>query len=116
MVGVAVVVVVVVDRRVQAAERFKMKKAKVRSPLVLGAAVIVRTVTHYYTGRIVLLTEHEIVLDEAAWVADTGRWANALSTGSLVEVEPFPGIVLVMRGAVIDVSPWAHPLPREVKP
>lgn len=81
----------------------------------VGDNVFVRTVTHYFTGRITEINQHWIALDDAAWIADTGRFAAALSTGSLLEVEPFPGPVVVARGSVIDVAPWAHELPREVK-
>jgi len=85
------------------------------SPLRIGASVIVRTVTHYYTGRIVALSADEIVLDDAAWVADTDRWSAALTTGTLSEVEPYPDPVSLARGAIVDVTEWRHDLPRTVK-
>ena len=88
---------------------------KVSSPLKVGASVFVRTVTFHYTGKVVQLTDQEIVLDDAAWIADSGRWSAALATGSLNEVEPYPGIVSIARTAVVDVTSWAHPLPRTVK-
>lgn len=90
-------------------------KANVRSPLALGAKVLVRTVTHYYSGRVILLTPQEIVLDEAAWIADTGRFSTALKEGKLKEVEPFCDAVSIARAAVVDVTTWAHELPREQK-
>ena len=89
--------------------------AKTLSPLVVGNAVLVRLVTHYYTGRIVELTDTEIVLEDAAWIADTGRFADALAKGTLNEVEPFPGVVTLSRGAMVDATAWTHPLPREQK-
>lgn len=80
------------------------------------APVLIRTVTHYLTGRVVDVTSQEIVLDDAAWVANTGRFELALRTGELSEVEPIPGgRHIVGRGAVVDCSPWDHPLPRDVK-
>jgi len=82
----------------------------------IDQAVIIRTVTLYYTGRLVEYDDQWLVLDDAAWVADTGRWAKALETGQLTEVEPYPGRCLVATGAVIDVSPWPHPLPRTTTP
>lgn len=88
---------------------------KVLSPLSVGKAVMVRLVTHYYTGRVVKLTASEIVLADAAWIADTGRWADALSKGTLSEVEPFPGLVTLNRGALVDATEWKHPLPRVQK-
>lgn len=89
--------------------------AKVLSPLSIGKAVLVRLVTHYYTGRVVKLTASEIVLCDAAWIADTGRWADALTKGTLNEVEPFPGLVTLNRGALVDATEWKHPLPRTQK-
>ena len=97
-----------------------MKKAtKVMSPLRVGNQVFVRSVTHYYTGRIVLLTKDEIVLEDACWIACTARMAEWLKTGAPncggyeAEYEPFAGPVSLGRGAVIDVTDWPHALPRE---
>jgi hypothetical protein len=86
-------------------------------PYTIGDAVIVRTVTMYYTGRIVRVYPGELVLSCAAWIADTGRWSTALATGKLNEVEPYPGdgLCIVSRAAIVDVSPWSHPLPRDVR-
>jgi hypothetical protein len=83
--------------------------------LQIGGNVIIRTVTHYYTGRVINITDLEVVLDDAAWIADTGRWSEALSSGVLSEVEPYPGQCCVMLGAMIDHSNWPYPLPREKK-
>jgi hypothetical protein len=84
-------------------------------PYHVGDAVFIRTVTYHYTGRIVAITPGEIVLAEAAWIADSGRFSVALATGTLSEVEPYPAGVVISRGAIVDVSPWAHPLPRMAK-
>lgn len=93
----------------------KSKSKKTESPIRVGNAVFIRTVTYHYTGKIIGLTASEILLSDAAWIADSGRWANALKTGSLTEVEPYPGPVSISRHAVVDVSDWSHKLPREVK-
>jgi len=85
------------------------------NPIAVGSAVIIRTVTTYFTGRIAEISAEMIVLTEAAWIADTGRWSVALSTGALNEVEPFPGPVAVFRGAIVDVTMWSHELPRTAK-
>jgi hypothetical protein len=88
---------------------------KILSPLTIGKSVLIRTVTHYFTGRVALVKNGEVVLTEAAWIADTGRFHNALRDGILNEVEPFPGPVSVNRAAIIDVTAWTHKLPREQK-
>jgi hypothetical protein len=78
-------------------------KCSQNSPWVIGKAYLIRTVTMIQTGRLVAVTSQELVLEDAAWIADTGRFADAIKTGKFNEVEPFPdGQVIVGRGAVID--------------
>jgi hypothetical protein len=91
------------------------EKPKPQSPLRVGNTVFVRTVTHYYVGTIEFLDATEIVLSGASWVADTGRFNNALKTGQLGEIEPFIDLVSVSRGALVDATSWTHALPVEVK-
>lgn len=68
-----------------------------------GQAYLIRTVTMIDTGVLVSVNEHEIILKDAAWIADTGRFNETLKSGSFSEVEPFPdGLVAVGRSAVID--------------
>lgn len=81
----------------------------------LGKAYLIRTVTMHYTGRVVRVTDSDVVLEDAAWIADTGRYANSLSDGVLSEVEPYPGTVAVCRGGMIDFAEWTHKLPRDQK-
>ena len=74
-----------------------------KSPWQIGANYLIRTVTMIDTGTLVAVTEHELVLESAAWVADTGRFADAIAKAEFLEVEPFPeGQVIVGRGAIID--------------
>jgi hypothetical protein len=79
-----------------------------------GKNVFVRTVTHYYTGHLAAVDDGWLILDDAAWIADTGRFGEALTTGKLSEVEPYPGRCLVQVGAVVDMCEWTHDLPRTV--
>ena len=73
------------------------------SPWVIGKIYLIRTVTMIQTGRLVAVGEHELVVEDAAWIADTGRFADALKTGKFAEVEPFPdGKVIIGRGAIVD--------------
>lgn len=83
---------------------------------LVGKNVIVRTVTAIYTGTLVSIEKQWLGLANCAWIADTGRWANALAKGQVEEVEPYPdGVVYVSAGVILDVSCWAHELPRVVK-
>lgn len=85
------------------------------SPRRVGNNVLIRTVTHYHTGKIVKLTTEEIVLADAAWIADTSRFSTALETGVVGEVEPFVGPVSVATGAIVDICDWRHELPKARK-
>ena len=82
---------------------------------LVGVNVLIRTVTMIYTGCVDDMDAHTIVLSSAAWIADTGRFADALKTGVLSEVEPYPGVVYVARSSIVDVTYWDHDLPREQK-
>lgn len=69
----------------------------------IGANYLIRTVTMVDTGRLVAVTAQELVLEDAAWIADTGRFADAVEKAEFGEVEPFPaGRVILGRGAIID--------------
>ena len=73
------------------------------SPWEIGSIYLIRTVTMIDTGRLVAVTDKELVLEDAAWIADTGRFSDSLKKSDFGEVEPFPdGRVIVGRGSVID--------------
>jgi hypothetical protein len=91
-------------------EVFYLSKPK-QHPYMLGAAYLIRTVTMYYTGVIKEVYEHELVLSNAAWIADTGRYHDALKTGVFKEVEPINKDAIIGRGAIIDCVEWLHELP-----
>jgi len=82
-----------------------------------GEKVFIRTVTNYFTGRVVATDEKFVALDDCAWIGSTGRFATAMATGVLDEIEPYPDgdTVLVSLGAIIDIAPWNHDLPRTQK-
>lgn len=81
----------------------------------VGKSYLIRTVTLYYTGRIKRITPKELVLEDAAWIPDTGRFSECLTDGKFNEVEPFKNDVIVPRDSIIDGTIWNHKLPRLVK-
>ena len=81
----------------------------------LGKAYLIRTVTFYYTGRLKQITSKEFVLEEAAWIADTGRFSECLKEGVFNEIEPYKNDVIIPRDSIIDGTLWDHKLPRNVK-
>jgi hypothetical protein len=81
----------------------------------IGKLYLIRTVTMIDTGTLVAVTEHEIILRDAAWIADTGRFSQALESCDFGEVEPFPdGLVAIGRGSIIE-SVRIKKAPRGVK-
>ena len=72
-------------------------------PWQIGKTYLIRTVTMIQTGRLVRVAAQELVLEDACWIADTGRFADALVSREFSEVEPFPdGQVIVGRGSIVD--------------
>ena len=87
----------------------------VPGPWEIGKNYLIRTVTMIDTGKLVAVGSQELVLESAAWIADTGRFAGALQTVTFDEVEPFPeGRLILGRGSIIDAIQIPK-LPREQK-
>ena len=74
------------------------------NPFEVGANYFIRTVTHHHTGKLVRVTPTELVITDAAWIADDGRLTESLQTGNFSEVEMFPPNtqVIIGRGSLID--------------
>jgi hypothetical protein len=83
----------------------------------IGKNYFIRTVTMIYTGKLVEVTGSDLIIADAAWIADTGRFAQAIATGIFSEVEPYPDGVLVNvnRGAIVDSCAVTWELPRTQK-
>lgn len=96
-------------------ELIQARTASQTHSFVLGRQYLIRTVTMYYVGRLASVTDSDVVLVDAAWVASTGRFHDALKTGTLSEVEPFVGPVIVCRGGMIDATEWSGRLPADQK-
>ena len=93
------------------------KETKKEHPYNVGANYFIRTVTHHYTGKLIAVYPTELVLVDAAWIADDGRFTQAVGSGAFNEVEPFPDgkEVIVGRGSVIDAVEIPFALPRSQK-
>tara|TARA_R100001480_G_scaffold18283_2_gene27758 strand:+ start:31454 stop:31813 length:360 start_codon:yes stop_codon:yes gene_type:complete len=88
-------------------------------PFKIGKAYLFRLVTHIDIGVVKDVGEKEIVLTNASWIADTGRYNECFKKGvdGLNEVEPYPldQEVIIGRGALVDSTIWNHKLPTEAK-
>lgn len=72
--------------------------------LKIGEIYLVRTVTMTILGRLKSINSMELLLSDASWIADTGRFSDFLAGkySASLEVEPFHNDVVVGRGAIID--------------
>lgn len=80
----------------------------------IGKAYFFRTVTFYLTGRITGRDGQFLLLEDAAWVADSGRFMQAIKDGKLNEVEPV-GDAIINLDSITDAFPWKHNLPKDQK-
>jgi hypothetical protein len=81
---------------------------------LVGQKLFIRTVTYHMVGKVTKRMGSFIQLEDASWIADSGRFSNAIKEGTLDEVEPV-GIAWVNLGSVVDFFPWRHKLPTEQK-
>jgi hypothetical protein len=88
-------------------------------PFKIGQNYLVRTVTMIVTGKLVAVFDTELVFETASWIADTGRFNEALKKGLLAdsssEIEPSDHPVIVGRGSIIDMYEYHHELPTKTK-
>lgn len=76
----------------------------------IGKKLFIRTVTYHLVGKVEKIVGEFFVLSGASWVADSGRFMNAIKNGELSEVEPV-GEAFVNYKSIVDMFPWSHSLP-----
>lgn len=81
----------------------------------VGKAFFFRTVTYHVTGKVIKRMGDFLQLEKAAWVADSGRFMQAINEGTLKEVEPVKVPVWINIKSCTDIYLWKHDLPREQK-
>ena len=84
-------------------------------PFVIGESYLFRTVTHIEVGRVKRIVGQFVELEDASWIADTGRYHDCLRDGTFSEVEPYPLYTGVNTQSLINYAPWPHKLPRDQK-
>lgn len=89
---------------------------EINHPYRIGKNYLIRTVTMIYTGKLVDVYKHELVIEQAAWIAETDRWNESVKNCTFKEVEPYPDDkkVIIGRGSLLDCVE-INTLPREVK-
>ena len=80
--------------------------ASLSHPFEIGKNYFIRTVTHHLTGKLIEVWPTELVLVDAAWIADDGRLSDSLKSETFAEVEPFPDDrrIIVGRSSLIDAQ------------
>jgi hypothetical protein len=74
-------------------------------PYQVGRTYVIRTVTMIQLGKLTAVYPQELVLEDASWIADAGRFANFLKDPELrSESEPFCAPCIVGRGAIVDAQ------------
>ena len=74
-------------------------------PFEIGKKYLIRTVTMIQTGMIKAVRGKFLVLEQAAWIADTGRFSEALEDQEkMKEVEPFKNDAIVNMDTIIDAT------------
>lgn len=84
-------------------------------PFEIGKPYFIRTVTYFATGRVKAIVGQFLVLEDAAWIADTGRFSDAMSKGIMSEVEPVETDMYLNTASITDAFPFEHKLPRNQK-
>jgi len=97
------------------------KKVKASRSDFIGRCFLFRTASYHILGRVkrvadVCGTNFFELETGSSWVADSGRFSEAMNNGSLCEVEVIkkPNH-LVNPAACSDILEWHHELPTETK-
>lgn len=86
----------------------------------VGANYHIRTVSYHFTGTFVGFNGpnySELAFENAAWIADDGRFAQAIATGEMSEIEPYPDgtVIGINRSCIVDFTEVKWPTPRSQK-
>ena len=81
------------------------KTSKSQSPFKIGKNYHIRTVTMAHAGTVKSICGNFIVLENASWVADTGRFNEYLrDTAKVKENETFKNDVIIGLGSIVDAT------------
>jgi hypothetical protein len=88
-------------------------------PFVIGTAYLFRTIGYHWLGRVKAISGKFLILTEASWIADTGRYSEALE-GKITslpssEIEPAKRDVIINSDHITDASEYPFQLPKDLK-
>jgi hypothetical protein len=87
------------------------------TPFEIGKAYFIRTVTYHLVGKVKRIVGNFVEFEEdtTSWIADSGRFNEAINEGKLNEVEPVKVIGGINLSSIVDYFEWVHKLPRDIK-
>ena len=80
----------------------------------IGRKLFFRTVTYHILGKVTKRIGSFLQLEDAYWIAYSGRFMQFIQEGKADEVEPI-GEMLINIESVTDIIPWRHKLLKEQK-
>lgn len=85
-------------------------------PFEVGKSYLLRTITLVNVGRVTKIVGKYLVMEDASWIADTGRFFECLRKSDVfIEVEPFTHPLFVNTDSIIDATLWPYQLPTQPK-
>lgn len=81
-----------------------------KPPFKIGEKYFIRTATYFHLGRLKEISEKWLILQEASWIVDTGRFFDFLKDGKCNEYESFQDDIFIPLDSVIDITKWNHDL------
>lgn len=81
-------------------------------PFIIGKKYIIRTITMINVGRLVSIVGNFLILDDASWIADAGKWGECLTKPEGIRVsEKYRKPVYISIDAIVDATEWELELP-----
>lgn len=76
--------------------------------LEIGKNYFVRSVTDHWVGRLKEVLPHAVVLEDAAWIANSGRLSTFVANGRApnMEIEAVNTVIVQW----LAIMPWPHEL------
>lgn len=90
------------DAEAMIKKQVKLKPALQAHPFTVGQFFHLETVTKFFVGTVVAVTDSEIILDGAAWVAHMGRPHAYFKGTAPTSLEPLGDGYGVCRGSLVS--------------
>ena len=86
------------------------------TPFIKNKNYLIRTITMCDVGRCVEVVGNFLIMENASWIADTGRFNECLVDPlKFNQIEPFKHPIYINLNAIVDATPYPYELPLEPK-